>query len=118
MTICNGFLELKRQETRLNANFSDAYNNLGVALAQSGRWDEAIPVFNSFRLRRVQQPGGVYQNFGWANYNLGRASGSIMLSEDEKRELREIAVSESLQRESRTMRSNSQAIERASALTS
>ena len=39
-------------------------------------------------------------------------SGSIMLSEDEKRELREMAASESLRREFRTMRSNSQAIER------
>jgi Flp pilus assembly protein TadD len=36
-------LELNRRETRLNANFSDAYNNLGVALAQSGRSDEAMP---------------------------------------------------------------------------
>ena len=35
-----------------------------------------------------------------------------MLSEDEKRELREMAASESLRQEFRTMRSNSQAIER------
>ena len=39
-------------------------------------------------------------------------SDSIMLSEEEKRELREMAASESLRLEFRTMRSNSQAIER------
>jgi hypothetical protein len=32
MTICSGFFGLKRQESRLNANSSDAYNNLDVAL--------------------------------------------------------------------------------------
>ena len=35
-----------------------------------------------------------------------------MLSEEEKRELREMAASESLRREFRTLRRNSQAIER------
>jgi len=35
-----------------------------------------------------------------------------MLSEEEKRELREMAASESLRRDFRTMRKNSQAIER------
>jgi hypothetical protein len=61
--------------------------------------DEAIAAFENvlgFVGNNSQEV--VYQNFGWAYYNLGRGRGSIMLSEEEKRELREMAASESLRR--------------------
>ncbi|MBI1998491.1 MAG: hypothetical protein HYS66_18720, partial [Deltaproteobacteria bacterium] len=81
--------------------------------AQSSRWDEAIAVFEkALGFVAYDSPEVVYKNFGREYYNLGHGSGSIMLSEEEKRELREMAASESLRREFRTMRSNSQAIDR------
>lgn len=58
---------------RLNANFFDAYNNLGVALAQSGKWKEAIAAFEKvLTFPFYSSPEIVYQNLGWAYYNLGR----------------------------------------------
>jgi Tfp pilus assembly protein PilF len=62
-----------REAIRLNANFSDAYNNLGVALAQSGKWEEAIAAFEKvLAFVAYISPEVVYQNLGWAYYNLGR----------------------------------------------
>lgn len=62
-----------REAIRLNANFSDAHNNLGVALAQSGKWEEAIAAFEKvLTFFAYNRPEIVYQNLGWAYYNLGR----------------------------------------------
>jgi tetratricopeptide (TPR) repeat protein len=46
---------------------------LGVALAQEGQWEEAIAAFKQvLRFPAYNSPEIVYQNLGWAYYNLGR----------------------------------------------
>jgi len=62
-----------REAVRLNPDFSDGYNNLGVALAQSGKWEDAIAAFEKvLTFPFYNSPEIVYQNLGWAYYNLGR----------------------------------------------
>ena len=62
-----------RETLKLRSDFPDAYNNLGVALAQDGKWEEAIAAFEqALRFSAYNSPEIVYQNLGWAYYNLGR----------------------------------------------
>jgi len=62
-----------REALKLNPDFPDAYNNLGVALAQTGQWGEAITAFEKvLTFQAYNTPQLVYQNLGWAYYNLGR----------------------------------------------
>jgi Tfp pilus assembly protein PilF len=62
-----------REAVRLNPNLSDGYNNLGVALAQSGNWEEAVAAFEKvLTFATYNSPEVVYQNLGWAYYNLGQ----------------------------------------------
>jgi Tfp pilus assembly protein PilF len=66
-------IESFREAVRLNPKFSDAYNNLGVALAQSGEWEGAMAAFEKVLTSATyNSPEVVYQNLGWAFYNLGR----------------------------------------------
>jgi len=66
-------VEAFRETVKLNPEFPDAHNNLGVALAQSGRWEEAIASFERvLTFPAYNSPELVYQNLGWAYYNLGR----------------------------------------------
>ena len=62
-----------REALKLYPDFPDAYNNLGVALAQNGQWDEALAAFEKvLTFPAYNTPELVYQNLGWAYYNLGR----------------------------------------------
>ena len=62
-----------REAVRLKPDFSDAYNNLGVALAQSRKWEEALTAFEKvLTFPFYRSPEIVYQNLGWAYYNLDR----------------------------------------------
>ena len=62
-----------REALKLNPDFPEAYNYLGVALAQSGQWGEAIAAFEKIlTFQAYNTPQLVYQNLGWAYYNLGR----------------------------------------------
>lgn len=62
-----------REALKLHPDFPDAYNNLGVALAQSGQWSEAIAAFEKvLTFQAYNTPELVYQNLGWAYYNLER----------------------------------------------
>ena len=66
-------LEAFREALKLHPDFPDVYNNLGVALAQSGQWAEAIAAFERvLRFPSYNTPELVYQNMGWAYYNLER----------------------------------------------
>ena len=62
-----------REALKLQRDFPDAYNNLGVALAQDGKWEEAVAAFEKVLMfPAYNTPEIVYQNLGWAYYNLGR----------------------------------------------
>ena len=64
-------VEAFRVALKLHADFPDASNNLGVALAQSGQWREAIAAFEKvLTFQAYNSPELVYQNLGWAYYNL------------------------------------------------
>lgn len=66
-------VEAFREALKLYPDFPDAYNNLGVALAQSGQWKEAIAAFEKvLTFPAYNTPELVYQNLGWAYYNLER----------------------------------------------
>jgi len=58
---------------RLNPQFPDAYNNLGVALAQSGKPEDALEAFRkALSFPSYNGPEIVYQNLGETYYKLGR----------------------------------------------
>ena len=62
-----------REALRLQRDFPDAHNNLGVTLAQQGQWEAAIAAFEQvLQFPAYNTPEIVYQNLGWAYYNLGR----------------------------------------------
>ena len=62
-----------RETLRLQHDFPDAHNNLGVSLAQQGKWEAAIAAFEQvLQFPAYNTPEIVYQNLGWAYYNLGR----------------------------------------------
>ena len=62
-----------RETLRLQRDFPDAHNNLGVTLAQQGKWEAAIAAFEQvLQFPAYNTPEIVYQNLGWAYYNLGR----------------------------------------------
>src|SRR5439155_293658 len=62
-----------RETLRLQHDFPDAHNNLGVTLAQQGKWEAAIGAFEQvLQFPAYNTPEIVYQNLGWAYYNLGR----------------------------------------------
>jgi len=66
-------VEAFRTAVKLYPDFPDAYNNLGVALAQRGQWGEAIAAFERvLTFQFYNTPELVYQNIGWAYYNLER----------------------------------------------
>src|SRR5438046_1044337 len=58
---------------RLPRDVPDAHNNLGVTLAQQGKWEAAIAAFEQvLQFPAYNTPEIVYQNLGWAYYNLER----------------------------------------------
>ena len=62
-----------RETLKLQRDFPDAYNNLGVTLAQEDKWEEAVAAFEKVLMfPAYNTPEIVYQNLGWAYYNLGR----------------------------------------------
>ncbi|HXG01995.1 MAG TPA: tetratricopeptide repeat protein, partial [Candidatus Binatia bacterium] len=57
----------------LDPNFAEAHMNLGVALAEAGRWEEAVPAYRrALALPTLATPHVAYQNLGLALYHLKR----------------------------------------------
>jgi tetratricopeptide (TPR) repeat protein len=75
-------LDLKRQPealaefsraVELDPTLGDAQQNLGVALAEAGRWEEAIAAYQKvLSIAGYPTPDIAYHNLGWAEYNMGR----------------------------------------------
>lgn len=66
-------LEAFTEAIRLDSRYAEAHHNLGLALAESGRWADAVQAY----LRALAIPGyatplAAYHNLGWAYYNLDR----------------------------------------------
>jgi tetratricopeptide (TPR) repeat protein len=52
---------------------ADAHHDLGVALAEDERWEEAIAEYRkALAVPTFAQPDAAYNNIGWALYNLRR----------------------------------------------
>ncbi len=59
--------------TELDDTFADAHLNTGVALAEVGRWEEALVAYRkALSLPTLTTPDTAYQNLGVALYNLKR----------------------------------------------
>jgi Tfp pilus assembly protein PilF len=66
-------MESFREALKLNSQFPDAHNNLGVTLAQSGKPQEAIAAFEkALSFPAYNSPEIVHQNLGETYYTLGR----------------------------------------------
>lgn len=60
-----------RKAIELDASYAEAYTNLGVTLAQEGKWDEAVVVYRkAISLPTYPTPEVAYANLGWAYLNL------------------------------------------------
>ena len=58
---------------QLNPDYADAHQNLGVTLAESGQWREAIKAYQkALSIPTYARPESVYTNMGWAYYNIGQ----------------------------------------------
>ena len=76
------YLNLKRQPEALDAlkravdldeTYGEALQNLGVAYAEGGKWEEAVRTYKkALALPAYGNAGRTYNNLGWAYYNLGR----------------------------------------------
>jgi Tfp pilus assembly protein PilF len=79
-----GLLLLDTQQPELAANsfqravsldrsYGDAYLNFGIALAEMGRWQEAVPVYREALARpRLAAESIAHQNLGLALFHLGQ----------------------------------------------
>jgi Flp pilus assembly protein TadD len=57
----------------LDATYAEALTNLGVTLAQQGRWDDAVATYRkAISLPIYPTPEVAYANLGWAYLNLGK----------------------------------------------
>jgi len=55
----------------IDPSYADAYTNLGVTLAQQGKWEEAVAVYRkAISLPIYPTPEVAYANLGWAYLNL------------------------------------------------
>ncbi len=62
-----------KKALELNPDYAEAQHNLGVALAESGQWEEAIKAYQkTLAMPSNAHAGSVYTNMGWAYYSLGR----------------------------------------------
>jgi len=76
------YLNLKRQPEALDAlkravdldeTYGEALQNLGVAYAEGGKWEEAVRTYKkALALPAYGNADGTYHNLGWAYYNLNR----------------------------------------------
>lgn len=66
-------LEHFTRATSLEPAYADAYLNTGVALAESGRWEEAVTAYRkAINTPTLGSPDVAHQNLGLALYNLRR----------------------------------------------
>lgn len=66
-------LEAFQKAVDLNPEYADAHHNLGVALAESGRWEEAVKAYQqALAIPTYVHPESTYTTLGWAYYSLGR----------------------------------------------
>jgi Tfp pilus assembly protein PilF len=66
-------LEALREAVSLDPQFAEAHHNLGVALAESGRWGDAVQAYRkALSIPGYAAPLKTYNNLGWAYYNLDR----------------------------------------------
>ena len=66
-------VEAFQAAVRTTSDFADAYNGLGVALADLGRWEEAVSAYQkALALPGYADPATARQNLAWAYVNLGR----------------------------------------------
>lgn len=61
--------------TELDGTYAEAYLNMGVALSEAGRWEDALTAYRkAVSLPTLATPHTAYQNMGVALYNLKRYS--------------------------------------------
>jgi type IV pilus assembly protein PilF len=66
-------LEEFSRAVTLDPTFAEAQHNRGVALAEAGRWEEAIVAYQKvLSIPTYPTPDIAYHNLGWAQYNVGR----------------------------------------------
>jgi len=66
-------MEAFTKALELNHDYAEAQHYLGVTLAESGRWEEAIKAYQkALAMPSNAHADAVYTNMGWAYYNLDR----------------------------------------------
>lgn len=66
-------LEAFQKAIALNPDYGDAHHNLGVTLAESGRWEEAVKAYQrALAILTYTRLESTYTTLGLAYYNLGR----------------------------------------------
>lgn len=66
-------MEAFERALQFSPDYADAHHNMGVALAEAGRWEEAIKAYRkALAIPTYAHPESVYTNMGWAYYNLDR----------------------------------------------
>ena len=59
--------------TELDPNYAEAHMNVGIALAEAGRWEEAVPAYRrALAMPTLATPHVAYQNLGLALFHLKR----------------------------------------------
>lgn len=62
-----------QKAVELDTAYAEAHANLGVALAQQGKWEDAVPAYRkAISLPIYPTPEVAYANLGWAYLNLSR----------------------------------------------
>ena len=84
--------EAFKKAIQLDPDYAEAHHNLGVTLAEEGKWKEALQAYQkAVSIPIYARPGAVYTNMGWAYYNLGQ------LPEAEKALLQALRLQPTLQ---------------------